>query len=52
MEELPLLSENERDQLVDTLKESEVRIKAGDYTQYDRKKFKNRLLRIYRGKQR
>lgn len=52
MEELPALSEAERAELVAALKDSERRIKAGDYALYDPRKMKDRLLRVYRGKKR
>jgi hypothetical protein len=52
MEEIPVPDEGERAELLAALKESEARIKAGDYTEYDPKKFKDRLLRIYRRKKR
>ena len=52
MEEIPVLSEKERAELIARLKEAEARIKAGDYIEYDPKKFKDRLMRIYRGKKR
>ena len=50
MEELPVLSDSERAELLSTLKMAEAQIKAGNYTEYDPKKFKERLLRIYRRK--
>ena len=52
MEEIPVPDERERAELLAALKESEARIKAGDYAEYDPKKLKDRLLRIYRGKKR
>jgi hypothetical protein len=52
MEEIPVLNERERDELLASLKEAEAQIKAGDYTDYDPKKFKDRLQRIYQGKKR
>jgi hypothetical protein len=49
MEEIPLLSETERANLLAELKEAEARIKAGKSVTYDAKKFKKRLIDIYRG---
>jgi hypothetical protein len=52
MEEIPVLTEKERADLLASLKAAEARIKAGDYTEYDSKKFRARFMRIYRGKKR
>jgi hypothetical protein len=52
MEEVPVLTESEREELLASLKDSEARIEAGDYTVYDPKKMKERLLRIYRARKR
>ena len=52
MEEIPVLDEGERAELLGRLRAAEARIKAGDYVAYDPKKFKNRLMRIYRSKKR
>ena len=52
MEGIPVPDERERAELPAALKESEALIKAGDYAEYDPKKLKDRLLRIYRGKKR
>jgi hypothetical protein len=49
MEEVPVLSEQERTELITSLKEAEARIKAGKGIDYDPKTFKDRLVRIYRG---
>jgi hypothetical protein len=49
MEEIPVLSDQERAELLGSLKEAEVRVKAGKAVDYDPKTFKQRLLRIYRG---
>ena len=46
MEEIPVLTEQERAQLLAELKDSEERIKAGDYIEFDPKEFKDRMLRI------
>jgi len=51
MEEIPVLSEAERDELLKSLKEAEARAKAGQAgqtTEYDPKTFKDRLIGIYR----
>ena len=52
MEEIPVLSEEERAALLASLKEAEARIKAGEYVEYDSKKFRERFMRIYCGKKR
>jgi hypothetical protein len=49
MEEIPVLSERERADLLNSLKEAEARVKAGKAIDYDPKTFKDRLIRIYRG---
>ena len=49
MEEIPVLSETERTDLIDSLKQAEARVKAGKAIDYDPKTFKRRLLDIYRG---
>ncbi len=48
MEEIPVLSDAERDELLKSLKEAEARAKAGQTTEYDPKTFKDRLIGIYR----
>jgi hypothetical protein len=48
MEETPVLSEAERDELLKSLKEAEARAKAGQTSEYNPKTFKNRLISIYR----
>jgi len=48
MEEISVLSESERAELITSLKEAEARIKAGQAVDYDPKIFKKRLLDIYR----
>ena len=50
MEELPVLDEGEREGLLRTLKQAEGEVKVGKATKYDPKRFKDRLVRIYRGK--
>jgi hypothetical protein len=52
MEEIPVLSDKERAELLASLKEAEARVKAGKAVDYDPKTFKQRLLRIYRGRKR
>jgi hypothetical protein len=52
MEEIPVLSEDERGELLARLKAAEARIHAGDYVEYDPKTFKRRLMGIYRRKKR
>jgi len=49
MEEIPVLSDGERADLLNSLREAEARITAGEATDYDRKTFKKRLVDIYRG---
>jgi hypothetical protein len=48
MEELPVLSETEREKLLQTLKVAEARIEAGQGIGYDRQTFRDRLVGIYR----
>jgi hypothetical protein len=52
MEEIPVLSDEERAELVATLKEAEARIDAGQAIDYDPKTFKKRLIEIYRSAKR
>ena len=49
MEEIPVLSEKERGELITSLHEAEARIKVGEGIEHDSKPFKDRLVRIYRG---
>jgi hypothetical protein len=49
MEEIPVLSEQERAELLTSLKEAEARAAAGEATDYDPATFKDRLIGIYRG---
>jgi hypothetical protein len=51
MEEVPLLSPKEREQLLHALRQAEARIKAGKGIDHDPKSIKQRLVRIYRGGQ-
>lgn len=52
MEEIPVLDDRERAELVRSLKEAEVRVKAGKAIDYDPKTFKQGLVDIYRGSKR
>ena len=52
MEEIPVLTENERAELLESLKQAEARIDAGRSVDYDRKSFRERLIAIYRGSKR
>lgn len=48
MEEIPVLSAQERRQLTASLEQAEARIKAGKAIDYDPKTFKKRLIGVYR----
>ena len=48
MEEIPVLDDGERAELLASLKQAEAEIKAGKAIDYDPKTFKDRLLGIYR----
>jgi hypothetical protein len=52
MEEVPVLSDGERAELLKSLKDAEARVKAGKAADYDPKTFKKRLVEIYRGSKR
>ena len=52
MEEIPILSEREREDLLESLRQAEARVKAGQAIDYDRKSFRERLIAIYRGSKR
>jgi hypothetical protein len=52
MEEIPVLSETERADLLASLKRAEKRVKAGKGIDFDSKSFKRRLIDIYRGDKR
>jgi hypothetical protein len=52
MEEIPVLSEKERADLQQSLKDAEARIKVGQGVDYDPETFKSRLMGIYRGSKR
>jgi len=47
MEEIPVLGNKGRAELLDSLKKAEQHIRDGKGTDYDPKKFKDRLLDIY-----
>lgn len=49
MEEIPVLTDAERAELLASLKQAEAQIKAGNYTEYDPKEFRERFMRVYRG---
>ena len=49
MEEIPVLSESERADLLQSLKDAEARAAAGEAVDYDPETFKPRLMQIYRG---
>ena len=52
MEEIPVLDSEEQAELLRSLKDAEADIRAGKGVEYDPKKFRDRLMRIYRGKKR
>lgn len=52
MEELPVLSDQEREKLLADLKAAEAEIASGHYTELDAEAFRQRLLDIYRNKTR
>jgi hypothetical protein len=52
MEEVPVLSEEERAELLRSLKQSEERIARGEAVEYDPATFKDRLIGIYRSRKR
>jgi hypothetical protein len=52
MEEIPVLSAKERGELLASLEAAEARIKSGEAIDYDPKKFKDRLIGIYRARKR
>jgi hypothetical protein len=49
MEEVPALSQNERDVLLASLERAQARVTAGKAVDHDSKSFKNRMMSIYRG---
>lgn len=48
MEEVPVLTPEERAALITSLEEAEGRVKAGQFVEYDPATLKNRLLEIHR----
>ena len=50
MEEIPVLSDEERADFIDALNEAQRRLQDGDVVEYDSKTFKDRLVGIYRGR--
>jgi hypothetical protein len=52
MEEIPVLSARERAELLASLEAAESRVKTGKAIDYDPKKFKDRLIGIYRARKR
>jgi hypothetical protein len=51
-EEIPVLSEKEREELLVSLKQAEAHVNAGQAVDYDRRSFRERLIAIYRGSKR
>ncbi len=49
MEEIPVLTEDERTDLQAALEDAAASIERGEAIEYDRRTFKDRLLAIYRG---
>jgi hypothetical protein len=52
MEELAVLSDEERSELLAALKEAKAQVRSGGYTDYDPESLKKRLLDIYRNRKR
>lgn len=52
MEEVPVLSEKERTELVMSLKKAKADVTAGQGSVYDPATFKDRLIAVYRGHKR
>jgi hypothetical protein len=52
MEEIPVLTAEERAALIASLEEAEARVKAGQFTEHDPAALKDRLLNIYRSAKR
>ena len=52
MEEIPILSASERAELLASLEAAEARIRDGKAIDYDPKKFKDRLIGVYRAPKR
>ena len=47
MEEVPILSESERDEMIASLKAAEARIAAGQFVTYDAQAFHDRFVGVY-----
>jgi hypothetical protein len=52
MEEIPVLSDEERAALLTKLKDAEARIEAGQVSDFDPEAFEERLVGIYQNRQR
>jgi hypothetical protein len=52
MEEIPVLTAQERAEFIDTLEAAEARIEGGDFVEYDPEAFEDRLLDIERNTRR
>ena len=52
MEEIPVLDEQEREELIRALQEAERRAERGEAVDYDPQDFKRRLIEKYRGSKR
>jgi len=52
MEEIPVLSDQERAELRTSLEQAEARVKSGEAIDYDPKTFKDRLIGIFRAAKR
>jgi hypothetical protein len=48
MEEIPVLTAQERAEFIDTLEAAEARIEGGDFVEYDAQAFEDRLLDVER----
>jgi hypothetical protein len=48
MEEMPILSAEERKKLLSSLEQAQLRVKSGEAIIYDTTSLKERLIRIYR----
>ena len=51
-EDFPVLNANERADLLAALERAQTEIRAGKAESYEPKRFRDRLIRIYRGKNR
>ena len=52
MDDIPVLSDRARAELITSLRQAEARIQAGTAIKYDPKTFKDRLIAIYRNAKR